>query len=569
MPRTVAREGGPVTTPADEDEFTELIDFRPDRVDLVGKGANGIPRFLIAKQDGAAGLLDPGFVRELIAKSGDGHARERVDMPNGITINGTPAAIAELIHKAALASREQADPQAAAVPKALAEYEQVVKAKYNAADLKRMAASGAAMKDGCLSAETLVATRRGPQRIDSLVGECELITDAGWAPAEVRSFGIKPLLAVTLHRGARSEVVHVTAGHRWLLAGGQWKLTRDLIPGDRILHVEVLGERSQPGRLDTAEGGVAAGSHTPDLIQSRTWEVAGVTETPRVEEVFCAIVPDLHRFALASGALTGNSYPIGDADDLGNAVHAVGRGGDGHDAIRRHVITRAKALGKSSEIPDSWAADGSLKQKVSKDMAGMGPDLDDGADGMDPTVPLAEPAEMAPGDPAEPGSPAWESIDAATAQKWTSIAARLSNVLCVLAEREMLEAASADPDDAENAFDLEDAKCAVEYAIERLAVYAAGEQAEADLGTEMEAIGKALAAVEVSPLETLEGLAAVRKSGRVLSAANENRIREAASSLQDVLSSLPSAPQAAEPVAKEAAMPDSTTTEPPAPVTDA
>ena len=64
------------------------------------------------------------------------------------------------------------------------------------------------------------------------------------------------------------------------------------------------------------------------------------------------------------------SYPVKDADDLDNAIHAVGRGGADHDAIRRHVIARAKALGLSSKIPDTWNADGSLKGSSSRHDAG-------------------------------------------------------------------------------------------------------------------------------------------------------------------------------------------------------
>lgn len=56
------------------------------------------------------------------------------------------------------------------------------------------------------------------------------------------------------------------------------------------------------------------------------------------------------------------SYPIKDAEDLDNAIHAVGRGGADHDAIRKHIIDRAKALGLSSKIPDNWNADGSMKE---------------------------------------------------------------------------------------------------------------------------------------------------------------------------------------------------------------
>ena len=65
-----------------------------------------------------------------------------------------------------------------------------------------------------------------------------------------------------------------------------------------------------------------------------------------------------HAIANANG---DPSYPIADAEDLTKAIKAVGRGGSDHDAIRKHIITRAAALGLSSQIPDNWNADGSMK----------------------------------------------------------------------------------------------------------------------------------------------------------------------------------------------------------------
>lgn len=223
-----------------------------------------------------------------------------------------------------------------------------------------------------------------------------------------------------------------------------------------------------------------------------------------------------------------------------------------------------KAAIASREREESGVAEEAAVATVTKDLmaaAGDAVELDAGVDGMDPTVPLAAPEDMAPGDPTDPGSPAWESIDAATAQKWLAIAVRLKNALCLLAEREMTEAAVADPDDAENAWCLEDAMCAVQYAIEQLAVFAACEQAEADLGAEsMEAVGKALASADAGML------AEVRKAGRVLSAANEAAIRAAADSLQKVLASLPEAPVAKQAKQKGAAMPATAAAKAPAPV---
>jgi hypothetical protein len=174
-------------------------------------------------------------------------------------------------------------------------------------------------------------------------------------------------------------------------------------------------------------------------------------------------------------------------------------------------------------------------------------------EGLDPTTVLAEPDGDAPGDPADPGSPAWEAIDAATARKWTAILARACNALCTMAEREMLEAAVGDSGDVDAAFDLEDAKCAIDYAISVLAPFAVGEQAEADLGTEaLAAVGKALAAFDAGQLDVVEALAPVAKAGRVLSAGNEAAIRAAAEALQKVLASLPApVDDSGQPVAKQ------------------
>lgn len=61
------------------------------------------------------------------------------------------------------------------------------------------------------------------------------------------------------------------------------------------------------------------------------------------------------------------SYPIGDTEDLANAIHAVGRGGSSHDAIRKYIIGRAKALGASKSIPSNWASDGSIKANADTD----------------------------------------------------------------------------------------------------------------------------------------------------------------------------------------------------------
>jgi hypothetical protein len=58
-------------------------------------------------------------------------------------------------------------------------------------------------------------------------------------------------------------------------------------------------------------------------------------------------------------------FNIATRADLDNAIRAVGRVRPDTDEarakVRRFIIQRAKAIGASDAIPDTWAADGSLK----------------------------------------------------------------------------------------------------------------------------------------------------------------------------------------------------------------
>lgn len=54
-------------------------------------------------------------------------------------------------------------------------------------------------------------------------------------------------------------------------------------------------------------------------------------------------------------ALPDGSYPIGNKEDLSNAIQAFGRAKD-KAAAKRHIIKRAKALGAEAMIPANWVA---------------------------------------------------------------------------------------------------------------------------------------------------------------------------------------------------------------------
>lgn len=59
--------------------------------------------------------------------------------------------------------------------------------------------------------------------------------------------------------------------------------------------------------------------------------------------------------AKSGEAMSDGSYPIPNKDYLQRAIRAVGRGkNNSHDAIRKHIETRARALGATDLLPDSW-----------------------------------------------------------------------------------------------------------------------------------------------------------------------------------------------------------------------
>lgn len=55
----------------------------------------------------------------------------------------------------------------------------------------------------------------------------------------------------------------------------------------------------------------------------------------------------------SGAAMSDGSFPIENVGDLKNAIRAIGRAKD-PAAAKRHIITRAKALGHSDLLPDSW-----------------------------------------------------------------------------------------------------------------------------------------------------------------------------------------------------------------------
>ncbi len=71
------------------------------------------------------------------------------------------------------------------------------------------------------------------------------------------------------------------------------------------------------------------------------------------------------RLAKEGKALPDGSYPIRNVEDLKNAIQAYGRSKKSKRAqVRRHIMKRARALGKSELIPEQWKAAAAIDEDV-------------------------------------------------------------------------------------------------------------------------------------------------------------------------------------------------------------
>lgn len=75
------------------------------------------------------------------------------------------------------------------------------------------------------------------------------------------------------------------------------------------------------------------------------------------------------QMAAGGQAMAGGRYPIANKSDLRNAIRAVGRGNGDHNAIRKHIMKRASALGLTSMVPSNWGSDGSMKESAPEELA--------------------------------------------------------------------------------------------------------------------------------------------------------------------------------------------------------
>jgi len=68
------------------------------------------------------------------------------------------------------------------------------------------------------------------------------------------------------------------------------------------------------------------------------------------------------KLSKSGAAMKDGSFPVVNAEDLHNAIKAAGRASD-YDKAKAHIISRAKALGLTKELPDDWAKGARMADK--------------------------------------------------------------------------------------------------------------------------------------------------------------------------------------------------------------
>jgi DNA polymerase I-like protein with 3'-5' exonuclease and polymerase domains len=158
----------------------------------------------------------------------------------------------------------------------------------------------------CLAGETKVLIKdKGFVPISDNLGKATLLNSRKeWVDSEIRSFGIQPLRRVVIGHNKVNTLIYATPNHRWVLADGSEKFTDQLENGDEIPSIN-----SADGYAGLTESDFLL-PHKKKGFRNNQFElhetVRRVELTDRVEEVFCAIVPDTHDFVIENGLLTGN-----------------------------------------------------------------------------------------------------------------------------------------------------------------------------------------------------------------------------------------------------------------------
>lgn len=139
---------------------------------------------------------------------------------------------------------------------------------------------------------------------------------------------------------------------------------RPCIPSARFFEVQ-----KADGTLEKVEFKEAVEEHESEgVVEGTAEEVDELTRIMADSKLNMAKVLDIVKDAVekkdfsdkqrekdanAGKAMPDGSFPIENTNDLANAIKAYGRAKD-PEAVKKHIIERAKALGATKELPEDW-----------------------------------------------------------------------------------------------------------------------------------------------------------------------------------------------------------------------
>lgn len=163
--------------------------------------------------------------------------------------------------------------------------------------------------------------------------------------------------SVEVTRGAAAGRFEVRSGGPVAVYGNR-QMAPDTSPGtpdDADMYCPVCGEPLAGDESECPACGTALGFNDPDSDGDGGRSARAKYSAQELQHMM--------RLGHALPNTTGQaSYPIGDRADVARAVKAVGRGSRSPERIRLHIMKNARRLGATDLIPDTWAADGSLKR---------------------------------------------------------------------------------------------------------------------------------------------------------------------------------------------------------------
>jgi hypothetical protein len=171
-----------------------------------------------------------------------------------------------------------------------------------------------------------------------------------------------PGFPIARARVASGQVVALVAAGASVLAKLKSDPMADL--ASRIEKLEQLEQAELSAKIDPIrETFSAAKAEQAERLRSRMSELTlRVKGEPSYDDGFGDSTAYRMKMAKEGKALPDGSYPISNIDSLKDSIQAYGRGKKSKRAqIRRHIMKRARQLGRPDLIPDKWKSNASFE----------------------------------------------------------------------------------------------------------------------------------------------------------------------------------------------------------------